>query len=76
MVETDREILGRIDERVRSLHAELVGGDGREGRVTQIEKRQEEHGKQIAFWRGAIAVLAILIVAFGGTVLLLLRAAH
>lgn len=65
MADSDREILVRIDERTKAVHEELIGGPGRKGRVPQLEEEQAEHTRQIAFWKGAIALVGFLVLAFG-----------
>lgn len=51
----------------------LVNEDGSKGMVPEVKAdikkvdgRVDEHDKQINFWRGAIALLAFMIVVFGG----------
>lgn len=68
-MESDRDILIRIDERTRGLHDELIGSAERDGRIPLIESKLNAHASQINFWRGAIAVIAALMVAFGGTLI-------
>ena len=66
---TDREILLRVDERTTALHNELIGPDRTSGRIPLLEQAQRKHAEQINFWRGAIAIIAVLLTIFGGAFL-------
>ena len=54
----------------------LVSDDGSRGQVPELRAGHEElrstvgeQGKQIAYWKGAIAVVGVLLLALGGAVL-------
>jgi hypothetical protein len=52
---TDREILVLTAERVKTLDERFIS----------VETTQLEHAKQIAFWRGSLALVAFLLLTFG-----------
>jgi hypothetical protein len=41
----------------------------REGKVPELEVSVESHSSQIAYWKGAIAIVGLLLVALGGVLL-------
>ena len=65
MLENERDILLRVDERTKYLHDELVGPDRASGRIPRLEGAQKKHAEQISFWRGAIAIIGFLLLIFG-----------
>ncbi len=67
-MDTDHDILMRVDLTTTALHDELIGSRDREGRIPKIETKLDAHDSQINFWRGAIAVLAFGLLALGGAV--------
>ena len=61
-MESDRDILIRVDQKVTDMHQELLGKDGR---VPVIEKELKKQGEQIHFWRGGLALAGLLLIVFG-----------
>jgi hypothetical protein len=67
MTSEDHDLLVRIDENVNHLKSEILGSADREGRLPEAEKTLEKHAAQINQWRGALAILAfLLLVGLGG----------
>jgi hypothetical protein len=62
---SDRDLLVEVHTTVNRMDTELFGGDGRKGKITELEEVQDQHSSQINFWRGGIAVCALLILAVG-----------
>jgi hypothetical protein len=76
----DRDILIRVETTVVAMQHELLGGDGREGRVSKIERGMELHDdndsirfskidRQLSYWKGAIALGGFLLIVFGAVLL-------
>lgn len=54
------EALASIKTNLELLRKEL------NGRIPKLEERTDEHDRQINFWRGAIAVVAFILLLVGG----------
>lgn len=77
---TDHDLLVEVHSTSEAMFKELLGGNGREGRIPKIEKTLDGHadedskrfGKidnQLSYWKGAIALGGILLLALGGALL-------
>jgi hypothetical protein len=64
--DSEHDLLIRIDAKVAEIHADMTQPHGR---VPRLEEKVEEHGSQINFWRGGIAVCVLLILALGAAFL-------
>lgn len=73
---SDRDLAVETNTIVKTMRSELLGGDGREGRIPKLETRQDEQASQINFWRGGIAVCAFLILVFGALLLAHMMGGH
>jgi len=73
---SDSVILAEMNVNLALLREELLGAAGRTGRMQRMEDTLTAHGKrdeelfskldqQIAYWRGAIGVVAFCILVFG-----------
>ena len=51
---------------IRTKMNALISDDHATGLVPDIRQRVDDHDKQISFWRGGIAVVALLILALAG----------
>lgn len=76
MPESDRDILIEVRTKIVGLHTELLGGDGRVGRVPALEKTQDDHAAQINTFSGGLSALkwiiggiGLLLLTLGATVL-------
>jgi hypothetical protein len=54
----------------------LIGDDGSTGMVPEMKERHEtlsltvsKQAEQISYWKGAIAVIALLVLALGGVLI-------
>jgi len=54
----------------------LVSEDGAHGMVPAVTKRVDAHDRQISYWKGAIAVVAFLVLALGGVLAAHLMGGH
>lgn len=68
---SDRDILIQVETNVKSLHLELLGGNGREGRIPKLEDTQEEHAKQINSASGALKASMWIMGGLGAAFLAL-----
>jgi hypothetical protein len=67
MTDSERDVLlTRVDTTVNDLKEGLIG---EQGRIPKLEAAKDEHAKQINFWRGALALIAFLLLTFGGVLL-------
>jgi hypothetical protein len=46
----------------------LISDDGSSGRVPEMARTITRHDRQISYWKGAIAVVAFLLLMLGGEV--------
>ena len=74
MADTDRDLLVRIDERVKNIRDELLTPP--DGRVPKLEAVQDDHAAKINTALGSVKTLmwviggvGILAMAFGGVLL-------
>jgi len=65
MADTDRDILIEVKTKVNEIHREMTHSDGR---VPKLERRVELHASQINYWKGAVAIVGLLVVVFGSIV--------
>ena len=67
------ETLARIDESQKNTHDRLFQGSGNiPGAIPYLFAEVSKHGRQITFWRGALAVISVVFttaMAWAGTVL-------
>ena len=54
------ETLARIDQSQKDTHERLFGANGVPGAIPYLAEQTKKQGKQIEFWRGALAVLTFL----------------
>lgn len=62
---SDRDILIQVESNVNSLHYELLGGNGRTGRIPKLEDTQEEHAEKINSASGALKVVVYIMGGLG-----------
>ena len=65
-------MLAAIQQSQADTHERLFGGNGTPGIISYLHTEVAEHGKQIRFWKGAIAVLTFLwtaAIAFASAVI-------
>jgi len=55
------DTVARIDTRMEML----IANGGSKGMVPELQRTVSKHADQIAFWRGAIAILAFLLMFLG-----------
>ena len=60
ILENHTETLARIDENQRIMNERLFGANGVPGAIPYLAEQTKKQGKQIEFWRGALAVLTFL----------------
>lgn len=63
MPESDRDILIEVRTDVKALVRDMTEPGGR---VPKLEASVQEHGDQLAFYRGAIWIVGGLLVLLGG----------
>lgn len=68
---SDRDILIQVETNVKSMHIQLLGGEGQKGRIPELEDTQKEHAKQINSASGALKA-SVWIMAGLGTAFLAL----
>ncbi len=59
---SERDILIEVRTKVNDIHFNMTQPGGK---VPRLESIVEKHASQISYWKGAVAVIAILILAFG-----------
>lgn len=52
----------RIDTKMELL----ISNGGSKGMVPELRAKVDEHDSQIAYWKGAVAVVGFLLLVFGG----------
>ena len=68
---SDREILIEVRTTVVGLRTELLGGEGREGRIPKLEDAHESHAEQINQFVGGLGTIKWVVGAIGATLLAL-----
>jgi hypothetical protein len=77
---SDHDLLIEIATTTKDMSKELLGGNGRTGRIPQLEQSFDEHAaedskrfnkidNQLSYWKGALALGGILLLALGGVLL-------
>lgn len=72
MLQQQGETLARIDQSQRDTHERLFGASGVPGVIPYLHGEVTKHNRQIAFWRGALAIISVLFtaaLAWAGSVL-------
>jgi hypothetical protein len=65
-------MLERIDERQQNTHERLFGANGLPGVIPYLHTEVARHTRQIAFWKGGLAILTFLwgaALAWGGIII-------
>jgi len=65
MTPEQSEALIKTVERIDTRMEMLIANGGSKGMVPELQRTVLKHANQIAFWRGAIAVLAFLLMFLG-----------
>jgi hypothetical protein len=70
------ELLARIEQDQKDTRGRLFGENGQPGAIKYLHDQVSKHGSQIAVWRGAIGVLALLWTAATAFAVTLLNKHH
>lgn len=71
-MEAESLILAKLDiihQDVSILKTQMlaIGGNGQPGTLQRLERKIEKHEEQINKWKGALALMAFLVLAIGAT---------
>lgn len=61
-MDTDRDILIAVKTTVDEIHREMTAPGGK---VPILAEKVDEHSQQLSYYKGALALVGLLLLAFG-----------